>query len=148
MPKINPLKLAQFTLPTLILEQLLLTFNITHSYFSYPITCPTILNRLFSPFPRNKVFGSLKDAFSCKWKGISYAHAQNDETTQEALHWARLATQDNPTNITILTLQIIYENYNPLLRPFPDTYVITYFPPDTIIYEEPNIPSEPNIPRN
>ena len=43
MPKSDSLQLSQYTLPDTILEHILNSFNITHSYFSSPVTCPTIL---------------------------------------------------------------------------------------------------------
>ena len=42
--KNDPLKLAQYTIPTPILNYLITSFNISQSYFSSPVTCPTQLN--------------------------------------------------------------------------------------------------------
>ena len=43
MPKNDPLKLSQYTLPNTILEHILNSFHITHSYFSSPVPYPTTL---------------------------------------------------------------------------------------------------------
>jgi hypothetical protein len=61
------------------------------------------------------------------------------------LHWARLAASTDPDNITIIALldKKWYKNITPLLGPFPDIHVIAYFPPDTLIYEEPITPTPP-----
>ena len=44
IPKNYPLKITQYTLPTPILDHLINTINIQHSYFSSPVTCSTKIN--------------------------------------------------------------------------------------------------------
>ena len=46
----------------------------THSYLSSPVTCPTNIQKYFSPFSRDKIFASLGKAFDHKWEGIGYEH--------------------------------------------------------------------------
>ena len=139
--KNNPLKLSQYTLPTDILNHLLDSFQITHSHFSSPITCPTSLRQFSSPYLRDKVFGSIGIAFQHKWLGNGYAHPHTDKDTQQALHWARLAAQNGPATITILvtTDPDWYHNLHPHEGPFLDSHVITHFKADTITYDEPTI---------
>jgi hypothetical protein len=136
---------AQYTLPTAILNHILDSFQITHSYFSSPVTCPTNIHKFYSPFTRDKIFGSLGTLFQYQWQGLGYAHPHNAQDAQQVLHWAQLAASTDPDNITIIALpdKKWYKNITPLLRPFPDTHVITYFPPDTLIYEEPITPALP-----
>jgi hypothetical protein len=50
IPKNDPLKRAQYTIPTQILDLLITTFNINHSYFSFPVTCPTQFTQFYSTF--------------------------------------------------------------------------------------------------
>jgi hypothetical protein len=78
IPKNGPLKESQHTLPQDILDYITTTFNISQSYFSSPVTCSTHITQLFSPFARDKVFGSLGTAFQYKWKVIGYAHPPNE----------------------------------------------------------------------
>ena len=57
IPKNDPLKCAQYTIPTPILDFLIASFNINHSYFSSPVTCSTRVTQFYSPFSRDKIFG-------------------------------------------------------------------------------------------
>ena len=147
LSKNDPLKLSQYTLPNAILATLIHSFHITQSYFSSPVTCPTQLTKFSSTFSRDKVFGSIGTAFQHKWTGNGYAHPHTESDTQQALHWARLAAQNNPDTITILitTDPNWYHNLNPHVGPFPDSHVITHFKADTITYDEPTIPPELQI---
>lgn len=74
--------MTQYILPTLILSQIQNTFNISHSFFSSLITCSTILENFISSFLRDKVFGSLDDAFTKKWIGIGYANLHHEKSKQ------------------------------------------------------------------
>ena len=147
IPKNDPLKLSQYTLPTDILNHILDSFQITHSHFSSPVTCPTSLRQFSSPYPRDKVFGSIGTAFQHKWKGHGFAHPHTEKNTQQALHWARLAAQIDPDTLTILitTDPDWYQNLHPYEGPFFDSHIITHFKADTIIYDEPTIPPELSI---
>ena len=102
IPKNDPLKRAQYTIPTQILDLLITTLNINHSYFSSPVTCPTQFTQFYLPFSRDIIFGSLGKAFDHKWQGIGYAHPHNTIELQQAIHWARMAAQNDPHTITIL----------------------------------------------
>ena len=149
IPKNDPLKLAQYTIPTPILNSFTTSFNISHSYFSSPVTCPTQLNQFYSPFSRDKIFGSLGQAFHHKWQGIGYAHPHNTIDLQQAIHWAHLAAKKDPRTITILIspYRNWYQNSNPHSGLFQDTHIIAHFVADTITCEEPTIPPELNTPR-
>ena len=149
IPKNDPLKRAQYTLSSPILDLLITTFNINHTYFSSPVTCPTHFSQFYSPFSRDIIFGSLGKAFAHKWQGIGYAHPHNATDLQQAIHWVRLAAQTDPHTITILVSPDTdwYQNSTPHQGPFQDTHVIAHFAADTIIYEEPTIPSELNLTR-
>ena len=82
-PKKYSLKLAQYTLPYVILENFIDSYQITHSYFLSLITCPTILKHFYSQYPRDKVFGSICTSFQYKWQGHGYAHPQTDMHTNK-----------------------------------------------------------------
>ena len=86
-------------------------------------------------------------AFNHKWTGNGYAHPHTESDSQQALHWARLAAQNNPDTITILitTDPNWYHNPTPHEGPFPDSHVITHFNADTVTYDEPTIPPELQI---
>jgi hypothetical protein len=129
MPKKDPLKLSQYTLPNPILEHIIDSFQITHSYFSSPITCPISLRQFSSPFPRDKIFGSIGTTFQHEWIGNGYAHPHTDKDTLQALHWARLAAKNNPDTMTIhiTTDPNWYQNLHPHESPFLDSHVITHF---------------------
>ena len=78
IPKKDPLKASHHTLPQNLLDSITKTFNITHSYFSSPVTCSTHITKYYSTFARDKIFGSLGNAFQYKWQGIGYAHPHNE----------------------------------------------------------------------
>jgi hypothetical protein len=120
------------------------TFNFIHSYFSSPTTCPTSIHYFFSPFIWDSIFGSLDTSFQYKWHGIGYAHPDTKQDMQQAIHWARLAAQLNPTALTILITpdQTWYTNIQQLHNPFPDTHILVYFEANTLTYKKPNIPPE------
>jgi ribonuclease HI len=85
-------------------------------------------------------------AYSHKWKNIGYAHPHNKENTHKAIHWVRLAAQENPNTITILTIpdKEWTTNDTPYKTKLDDTHVSIHFPLDTIIYKEPTIPPKLN----
>ena len=145
----DPVKESHHTLPQPLLDSITKTFNITHSYFSSPITCSTHITQYYSPFTRDKIFGSLGTTFQYKWNGIGYAHPHNEGTAQQAIHWTRLAAKNDPNSITILIKPNInwYQNYTPHTGPFPDTHTITHFAADTITYNEPLNPQAASKPR-
>ena len=130
------------TLFTTIIDSRITTFNISHTYFSSPITYSTQISKFYSPFVREEVFGALETAFQYKWEWIGYTHLYNEETTQQAIHWARLAAKYDPNIITIIVMPNInwYEDPFPYTGPVPDTHVISHFAADIITYEEPTIP--------
>jgi hypothetical protein len=144
--KTDPLKRAYYTLPTKILDQIIILFNIKTSYFSSPVTCSTLVNTCYSPFPRDSIFGSRGTVFKHKWLDNGYAHPHNKENIQKAIHWARLAANENQNTITILTIpdEEWTTNVAPYKTIFDDMHVTIHFPPDTITYTEPTIPLELN----
>jgi len=74
----------------------------------------------------------------------------NEEETHQAIHWARLAANNDPNhNITIIITPDTnwYHNSNPHLGPFPDSHIIVLFEADSMTYKEPTIPPEIQTPR-
>ena len=104
IPKNGPFKYSHHSMPKLLLDHITTSFNITHSYFFSPVICSTLIKDFYSPFSKNKIFGSIEHAFSYKWKGIGYAHPHNEEEAVKAIHWARLAAKNNPSTVIILTI--------------------------------------------
>ena len=149
IPKNDPLKHSHHAIPKILLDHITTSFNITHSYFSSPVTCSTLIQKFYSPFSRDKIFGSIGHAYSYKWKEVGYAHPHNEKEAETAIHWVRLTTKNDPNTITILTIpdNKWYQNHTPHIGPFQDTHVIAHIPADTITYEEPTIPIEMNKPR-
>ncbi|HYP43503.1 MAG TPA: hypothetical protein VEQ18_05725, partial [Candidatus Nitrosocosmicus sp.] len=143
-PKTDPLKNSHHSLPNQLLDHIITSYNITHSYFSSPVTCSTKINKFYSPLDRDKVFGSIGKAFTYKWNGIGYAHPHNEATAKKTLRWVRLGAKNDPSTIAVLTLpdKKWYQNLPPHIGPFPDTHVVTYIPADTITYFEPTKPLE------
>jgi hypothetical protein len=132
------LQKTQYSLPTNILDHLITTFNITHTYFSSPLTCPTLLQHFYSPFPRDCIFGSLGTAFSHKWSGHGLAHPPSSLLPQ-AIHMGRLAAKENLLSYTILinTDPNWHQHTNPFYKEFPNIHVIVYIPPNSLPYHEP-----------
>ena len=95
--KNDPFKYPHHSIPKILLDHITASFNITHSYFSSPVKCSTLIQKFYSPFSRDKIFGSIGHAFSYKWKGIGYAHPHNEKDAKTAIHWARLAAKMTPT---------------------------------------------------
>jgi hypothetical protein len=146
IPKTDLLKRSHYTLPIEILNQIIKTFKIATSYFSSPVTCSTMINNFYSPFQRDVIFGSKGLAYIHKWQNNGYAHPHNKENLQKAIHWARLAAQENQDTITILTIldEEWTTNDTPYKPKFGDTHVSIHFAPYTITYIEPTIPLELN----
>ena len=138
-PKKYPLNILQHTLPQNLFDSIIKTFNISHSYFSLPVICSIHITKFYSPFTRDKIYGSLGTAFQYKWNGIGYAHPHNEKMTQQAIHWARLTAKHDPYTITLLITPDInwYHNYSPHTGQFLDTHVLAHFTVDTITYNEP-----------
>jgi hypothetical protein len=134
-------KNTQNSLPNNMLDHIITTFNITHSYFSSPITCSTLLKQFYSPFPRDCIFGSIGNGLSYKWKGCGFAHPPSHLLPQ-ALHMARIAAKKNPSSYTILINPNSnwHQQTNPFTTQFKDTHVITYIPPNTLQYHTPLAP--------
>ena len=148
-PKNDPFKYSHHSMPKILLDHITTSFNITHSYFSSPVTCSTLIKDFYSLLSRDKIFGSIGHAFSYKWKGIGYAHLHNKEKAEKAIHWARLVAKNDLNTITILTIpdNKWHQNHTPYIGTFLDTYIIAHIPTDTITYEEPTIPLELNKPQ-
>ena len=104
IPKNDPLKYSHYSMPKILLDYITTSFDITHSYFSSPISCSTLIKDFHSPFSRDKIFGSIGHAFSYILKGIGYAHPHNEEEAEKAIHWARPAAKNDPNTMTILTI--------------------------------------------
>lgn len=66
IPPKNPQKTTQHILSINIIDSIYTTFNIFHSYFSSPVTYSTQISKFYSPFAKNKVFGSLSNTFQYK----------------------------------------------------------------------------------
>ena len=74
------------TLHPEITKMLIESFEITHSYYSSPLTCPTQITQYYSPHDQDIIFGSMGHAQSSRWKGIGLAYPTDHNTTVEAIH--------------------------------------------------------------
>ena len=128
-------KNIQYSLPTPLLDHILTTFDVTHTYFSSPLTCSTLLKQYYSPFPRDCIFGSLGTALIHKWNGQGFAHPPPSFVSQ-AIHMARLAAKAYPLSYTILihANPNWHQHMNPFHVKYQDTHVIAYIPPNTLQY--------------
>ena len=86
IPKTDPLKRSHYTILLELLGHIITMFDIKTSYFSSPVTCPTLVNTHYSPFQRDSIFGSRGPAFTHKWKDRGYAHPHSKENTQKAIY--------------------------------------------------------------
>lgn len=91
-------------LPPTILENLTQTFQLTHSYFFGPLTCPTNFSQYLSLYERDKKIGSLGPTFSNQWARNGYAHITNIVLFLKVIKWARLANYTNLTATTLITI--------------------------------------------
>jgi hypothetical protein len=80
--KHSSLKNAQYALPTSIVNHIFASFNIIHSYFSSPVTCPTSIQSNYFPFAKDKIFGSLGTSFQYQWHGLGYVHPHDTQDAQ------------------------------------------------------------------
>jgi hypothetical protein len=125
-----------------MLKHIITNFNITHSYFSSPLTCCTQLKHFYSPYPRDCIFRSIGTAFSHKWRGYGFAYPPPPFITTTS-HMARLAAKEDPQSYTILVNSDPnwHQNTNHYHQIYPDIHVIAYIPPNTLQYHEPINPS-------
>ena len=113
-----------------IIRLLIDSFQITHSYYSSPLTCPTKLTQYNSPHNCDIIFGSLGHAQSSRWKGIGLAYPTDHKTTLEAIHWARMAAKEDKHTATILIVN--HNDWTPQQLPITnkaDVHILTTIPP-------------------
>ena len=118
-----------------ITKLLIDSFKITHSYYSYPLTCPIQLTHYNSPHNRDILFGSMGHVKFSRWKGIGLAFPMDHNTTLEAIHWARMAAKEDVHTITILIVN--HKNWTTQLLPLNtnvDIHTIATIPLHTIHY--------------
>ena len=135
-------KYIQYSLPIPILDHIITTFNLTHTYFSSLLTCSTLLKQFYSPYPRDCIFGSIGTAFSYKRIGQGFVHPPPSSLPQ-SIHMACLAAKANPLSYTILihTNSNWHQHTNPFHTEYPSTHVITYIPSNTLQYHDPIKPT-------
>ena len=135
---ILPINQHQSIHPTITIL-LITTFQLTHSYYSSPLTSPLLLKRHNLPHTRNTIFGSQGCALASKWNGTGYAHPTNHRTTTKSIHWARMATKENPHNMTIMTLNHKDWTSQQLnLANHQDIHTIATIPPN--VFRHPSAP--------
>jgi hypothetical protein len=89
-----------------MLDHLLTTFHITHTYFSSPLTYSTLLKQFYSPFPHDCIFSSLGTAFSHKWNGHGFAHPPPPPHPYlNPSIWPALQPKQIPSHIPYLSIQ-------------------------------------------
>jgi hypothetical protein len=88
---------AHTSIPTQILEEIIEQFQITHSYFSSPITCHTNLKQFSSPHQRDQIFGSMGQAFDYKWPN---KYQKEHQQTSILPKYANIQKWNNDKSIT------------------------------------------------
>lgn len=142
-PNNIPLLRNPHTLPPHIIDNILQTFQLTHSYFSSPFKFPTHLTQYHSPHGRDKTFGSSNHTTSTEWACHGYAHITNIDLLPKTINWAKLATQSTYNYTTMITIMVEeWSNHhsNPLQQ--PNVIPIITIPPLTMQY-----PASPTLPR-
>ena len=119
------------TLHPSTLQALIETYNITHSYYSSPLTCPITITQYNSPHNRDIIFGSTGHTHSSKWAGVGLAHPPYLKTAITSIYWARMAAQENHNTKTVV---IINHKKNPLPITHTELHTIVTIPPNTIQY--------------
>jgi ribonuclease HI len=127
--------MSHSSISPILLDLIVEKFNITHSYYSSPLTCPTSLTSFRSPHPRDCVFGATGSSTSHKWHGNGIAIPPHFEAKQ-ALKWAKIAASQHSTTFTILLLQDANWNTlsNPMTHPHSDIQILAHFPRNTLKY--------------
>lgn len=82
--------------PPYILDTLVNTFQLTHSYFFMPLTCPINITQYHSPHKKYSIFGSFGLTFSNQWKNNGLTHITNLEQNPKTIKWAKLTAQSKP----------------------------------------------------
>lgn len=85
-----------------IIKVLINSFKITHSYYSFPLTCPIQLTQYNSPHYRDVLFGFMRHVKSSCWTRIGLEFPRDHNTTLEAIHWTRMAAKEDTHTTTIL----------------------------------------------
>ena len=64
-------------------------YSASQERFACPLNFNSSLEKYYSPFPEDCVFGACTNAYSCKWTGASQAHPEhNPQDMQKAVKWA------------------------------------------------------------
>ena len=67
IPKNDPLKYSNYSIPKIILDDITTSINITHLYFSLPIPCSILIKESYLPFSRDKIFGDIRVIRKVNW---------------------------------------------------------------------------------
>ena len=118
------------TLHPSTLQALIETYNITHSYYSLPLTCPITITQYNSPHNRDMIFGSTNHTYSSKWAGVGLAHPLDLKTAMTSIQWACMAAQENHNTKTVVKIN---HKENPLPITHAEIHTIVTIPPSTIV---------------
>jgi hypothetical protein len=79
------------------------TFNITHEIFTNPMERSPDIPNYCSPFPKDKIFGSLGDPYEHSWNGTTslLCPPRSSEETYKAIKWALQSTKGNKPTLII-----------------------------------------------
>ena len=129
-PKNIQPKNMHLTIHPTIIQTLIEAHKITHSYYSSPLTCPIQLTQYRSPHNRDIIFGSMGHALISRWTGCGLTYPTYHKTTVEAIHWARMATKEDPNTATILIIN--HNDWTPQqisLTENKDIHIMATIPP-------------------
>lgn len=128
--KSNPSNNHQ-TFHTSTLNKLIKAYQITQSYYSSSLTCPTTLTQYNLPHNPYMIFGTSGLTKSSKWMGVGVAHPPYHKSTIEIIYWARMDTKEDPST----TIIIICNHQTPkILETYKDMHPILTIPPNTWEY--------------
>ena len=83
-------------------------FCVATERFACPLNFNAAMTSYHSPFPEDRAFGAIHDAYSWKWLGTSHAHPEHtSEDMQKAIRWALAsAEQKDLPSLTVFTLPL------------------------------------------
>jgi hypothetical protein len=135
--QIDPSEFAHCILPNRILNFNHTIFNITHSYFSSPITISTTIKNYFLPSKETK-YEPLSIQIARNW--ICTSPYYKKPSTKYALGKIGCTKQSKNYHNSCYARHPLEHNSTLLNVPFQDTHTIIYFDADSISYNEPTIP--------
>ncbi|KAG7675048.1 hypothetical protein KSW81_002552 [Nannochloris sp. 'desiccata'] len=104
----TPSKNQNFTLPPLILQNLITAANVDTNWLSSPFTTTATLAKYCHTKDIDNAFGTTSPSYSCQWKGRGLVIPNNNpEDIAQALKWAILSTATTAATTATPTYTIL-----------------------------------------